>query len=383
MNRFRFLTLSVLLLSLLATVSLACASDSKHAFFGVVAGEITSELASDYGVQPGMGVIVESVTNESPADKLGLRTNDVITTIDGTRITGPEEFRVQIRKHKPSDAITVAYVRGGKERTGSATLEKQSDENFNFSWSGSNPVKAWAYQWGNRDKDGSEQGYAGLYLQELSDGLRGYFKVEDGVLISEVVDGSPADKAGLKSGDVIVRLDGEEVDNESEIRREIRAHKPGESLNFTVKRDGAETTISVKLGSVDEGEDMGDNSIMRWDGVDPDFDVHIEGLENLDDQIKDLHIQLDDLRQIAPEGIEMPELPTSPIQLEMAPDAPTAPEPIEIRKARPIWDRTVWLESWERVKQVFNQQMSLANQQLAKFREQLNDLRERVKERFA
>ncbi len=70
-----------------------------------------------------------------------------------------------------------------------------------------------------------------------------------GVTISEIVDNSGAEKAGLRAGDVIVELDGKKVESHTDITGVISAKKPNETIAVTVQRDGTEQTISATLGS--------------------------------------------------------------------------------------------------------------------------------------
>jgi putative serine protease PepD len=71
----------------------------------------------------------------------------------------------------------------------------------------------------------------------------------DGALIDSVVDGQPADEAGLAKGDVVVELEGERVTDGIALIVAIRAHQPGETLAFTVERDGDEKVFDVTLDS--------------------------------------------------------------------------------------------------------------------------------------
>jgi S1-C subfamily serine protease len=72
---------------------------------------------------------------------------------------------------------------------------------------------------------------------------------EDGMKIQGVSDGSPAEKGGLKGGDVIIRLGGKRVGTIYDYMETLGSHKPGDEVEVVVKRDGQEVKLRVKLGS--------------------------------------------------------------------------------------------------------------------------------------
>ncbi len=96
------------------------------------------------------------------------------------------------------------------------------------------------------------RGYLGIMVQDLTPELARSFKVqgEQGVLVSEVVPGTPADRAGLKQGDVIVRLNREDADSVSSFRGRIALMEPGATADLTVVRDGKERFIPVTIGKM-------------------------------------------------------------------------------------------------------------------------------------
>jgi hypothetical protein len=228
------------------------------AFIGIVPGEVTSSIADDYGVKPGQGVVIEGVSSDSPAEKVGLRENDVIIRVNSAPVTGPQEFRDQISKLKPGDKVSVTYLRGGKEKT--ADVELESRHEWSFNWGSGRGEghdfggETQPWQWEEHHPNGKKVAYAGIEIQTLSDGLARYFKVDKGVLISEVVKDSPAEKAGLKAGDVIVKIGDKAVEGDGEVRGAIRSHKSGEAVDFIVNRDGKETAVKVTLGDQDLGD---------------------------------------------------------------------------------------------------------------------------------
>jgi len=91
--------------------------------------------------------------------------------------------------------------------------------------------------------------WVGIQMQELTPDLAAYFNVDvkDGVIIYEVVKGAPADKAGLKRGDVILKVDGQKITSTTEVQSIVRSHKVGDSLEFIVLRNGAEERFMVRL----------------------------------------------------------------------------------------------------------------------------------------
>lgn len=110
------------------------------------------------------------------------------------------------------------------------------------------------------DKDGKEhvydsqgmsvrRGYLGVGLTELSPELRAHFGVPEdaGVMVSSVEEGSPADKAGLKVGDIIAALDGKDVKSSWDVRSQIRELKEGEQVPMTVYRDGKAQNLSATI----------------------------------------------------------------------------------------------------------------------------------------
>ena len=66
--------------------------------------------------------------------------------------------------------------------------------------------------------------------------------------VAEVVDGGPADKAGLRAGDRILRVKGTEVDSVSDVRRAVGGESPGNKLELEVRRDGDTKSLTVELG---------------------------------------------------------------------------------------------------------------------------------------
>jgi len=135
-------------------------------------------------------------------------------------------------------------------------------------------------------------GYLGVQIQELTDGLRDYFKVKSdaGVLISEVVEDSPAEKAKLKVGDIIVSVNGDGVSTTSELQRAISREGSGADVSLEVIRKGRKKDYTATLGSqknnfswtgkmpmMDFGDD--DHNVFFFSKDDQDFQLHTKHLK--------------------------------------------------------------------------------------------------------
>ena len=97
------------------------------------------------------------------------------------------------------------------------------------------------------------RGYLGVEMRNLNDDLAGYFgvKAEEGVLVLEVVEDSPAEGAGIKAGDVIVSIGGEEVGEAQDIQKVLHDYDPGEEVEVVVMRHKKRQSFKVELDERD------------------------------------------------------------------------------------------------------------------------------------
>jgi Do/DeqQ family serine protease len=104
------------------------------------------------------------------------------------------------------------------------------------------------------EKGKVERGYLGIFMQDVDQNIAKHFKLKklQGVIVTDVVKGSPAEKAGIKSGDLILEIDGREVKNSIQLRAYVQSKKPGDKVKLKVLRDGKEMEINVNLGSADK-----------------------------------------------------------------------------------------------------------------------------------
>jgi serine protease Do len=98
------------------------------------------------------------------------------------------------------------------------------------------------------------RGWLGVYIQDVDEAMAQAMDLPGtgGALVSDIVKDGPAARAGLKVGDVIVKLDGKAVENSTQLRNDIASRVPGSKVNLTINRDGKEKSIPVKLGELPE-----------------------------------------------------------------------------------------------------------------------------------
>jgi serine protease Do len=103
-----------------------------------------------------------------------------------------------------------------------------------------------------KDRGHLERAWLGVQIQPVTDDLAESLGLTDakGALVTEPQSGSPAQKAGLKAGDVITKVDGKAVDNARDLARVIGSMEPDAKANLTVVRDGKEDTVAVTLGTL-------------------------------------------------------------------------------------------------------------------------------------
>jgi membrane-associated protease RseP (regulator of RpoE activity) len=249
-NSVFYLSLPVLLAVawLLPQAIQAKKSDShEKAWLGVSVSELSRKDRKKFDLQRHEGVRILYVIDDSPADYADLESGDIILAVNGDNIKGPRHFSRLIRNYKPGDSVTFSVIHDGKDKKVKIKLEEYArDSDRDISVFSVVPGRGFSFGF-------DSQPYLGVYLQELNKDLAAYFKVdaEKGVLITEVEEDSPAEEAGLKPGDILANIDGEEVDSPEEVMDILRDYDEGEKIEVTVIRSGEQRNFSVELGESD------------------------------------------------------------------------------------------------------------------------------------
>ncbi len=199
---------------------------------GVVIQDVTQELAQQFHLPEAKGALVSQVNKDSPAEKAGLKTGDVIIRYDGKTIESTRQLRDLVAGTEPGTRTTVEVIRNGKKETMTVTLGKLPGETVASA--------------GQPGEKANELAKLGLQVQTLTpelareNGLEG----EKGVLITQVQQGSLASLAGLQAGDLIVEADRRRVASVDELQSIVAKAK--DRVLLLVKHKGA--SVFVVLG---------------------------------------------------------------------------------------------------------------------------------------
>lgn len=131
------------------------------------------------------------------------------------------------------------------------------------------------------------RGWLGIQLQELTTELAAALELKsrNGVLVGEVLDGTPASKAGLEDGDLITEIAGVKVDSPNELSRQVASYSPGEKVRVKVLRDGKAKTINVTLGLRDDDAVVANDAPPANDNDTLSSDVGVR-VSELDDALR-------------------------------------------------------------------------------------------------
>jgi S1-C subfamily serine protease len=191
------------------------------------------------------GVSVHDVAPNGPADRAGLQAGDIITKLDNQPIGKADDLIERVHKHRAGEKVTLGILRDGKEKNLTVTLEAQLPA-----------PRAQDRRPGDQDADDEDQrpsqrstsqpeGFLGV--ETRPDMRGGPARRGEGVLITGVMNDSPAAKAGLKRGDLITKVDGRTITNPGDLRRAIAGKRPGQDASITIRRDDQEKQLTARL----------------------------------------------------------------------------------------------------------------------------------------
>ncbi|MBW2297387.1 MAG: DegQ family serine endoprotease [Deltaproteobacteria bacterium] len=190
-------------------------------WLGVGIQNLTPELTKYYKLDENEGVLVTQVFKGDPAEKSGIRANDIITEVDGRPVSSVRELSGVIANTRIGKRTTVTYMRDGKKKTVYVELAKRDDD--------VREVKS--------EPDENED--LGIQLVELSPEYVKQFgldKDEDGVLVGGLAPGGKAENAEVKRGDLIKEVNHVKVGSIKDFRKQVNKIEMDETINFLIRR---------------------------------------------------------------------------------------------------------------------------------------------------
>jgi S1-C subfamily serine protease len=183
----------------------------------------------------GGGVRITQVISGSPADDAGLKKGDIITAVDGRSVSSVDDVRGALENKSPGGRVTFSVRRDGQEEEVAITLGRRAE---------ALPVQPLL-------PGHMAQPYLGVRLADITPEIQKELGLarDHGVAILEVDAEGPAQKAGLRRGDVILLIGSQQVETAEEARNAILDHEPGDSVSVRVQRGGDELSIQVELGT--------------------------------------------------------------------------------------------------------------------------------------
>ncbi len=191
-------------------------------WLGVGIQPLSKEMREYYGIEEDQGVLVSQVFPGDPADKAGIQPKDIITAVDGEKISDARDLTGKIASLPVGSTAKVEVLRDGKEKTFKVTIAKREDDRVASM----------------EQKGPKEDASLGIRVSEITPEIARRFSLEDaeGIIVVDVAGGSKADEAGLEPGDIIKEVNRKEIRTVKDFESAISAVDDGEAIQMFVRR---------------------------------------------------------------------------------------------------------------------------------------------------
>ncbi len=239
----------------------------QGSYLGVYISDVGSDDVERLGLRGEHGVLITGVADEGPARDAGLQEDDVVVTWNGERLESEAQMRRILNETPAGRTARLGVMRGGSEQSITVELGDRGGSNIFFR---SGPGEERVFHLREQLEKSREHmddlhvriremphvmtfmamrgGRMGVGVQSLEGQLADYFGLDGraGVLVTTVREDSPAAAAGLKAGDVIIALDGQEIESTGDLMKRVRGADAG-PVAVRVLRDRQERTLTVEL----------------------------------------------------------------------------------------------------------------------------------------
>ena len=232
-------------------------------YLGIGVKDIDSETAKKLNLKEVRGVEITQVEENSPAAKAGIKEGDVVLEYNGQPVEGGEQLSRLVRETPIGRQVKVGIWRNGSMQTLTASVEAHKNNMF-FANGGAPfamppeirvPEQFQEFRMPNMEMPGFGFGgnspMLGIVGESLGpqEQLAEFFGVKEGVLVKSVNKNSPAEKAGIKAGDVVVKVDDDKVGTSREITTALRSARSKKTVTVVVVRGKKEMPVNVTIES--------------------------------------------------------------------------------------------------------------------------------------
>ena len=250
-NRFLLAVIAVALISPATVLAEPWPEAHSGAYLGVQITAVNPQQASTLRLQDATGALITYVDQDGPACRAGLLENDVIVGFEGSKVDSPQQLQGLIHVTPPEKTVTVTIMRSGQRKNMKVTLgrwDMMSTVHTIPAYNLAAPPPPGVYV-----PDVEVPSFTllssrhGLVVESLSPQLADFFGVPHGhgVLVRSVEGGSPAAAAGLKAGDVVLKINDETVHDMADWQRGMRGF--GTKLSVTVWRNKREQKLVMSV----------------------------------------------------------------------------------------------------------------------------------------
>jgi serine protease Do len=199
-------------------------------WLGVQVQRVTPELAKSFGLDRDRGALVADVMPDTPAARAGIERGDIIVEFNGRRIDEMTDLPRVVAATPPGTEVPVKLIRKGQEKVVNVKVAELKEERV--------------------AGGGTLEESLGMTVQELTPEIARNLGLSDtkGVVVTNVDDGSPADEAGIRRGDVILEMNQRKVESLRDYRAALGRVSGADSLLLLIRRGNNVLYVAVKLG---------------------------------------------------------------------------------------------------------------------------------------
>jgi len=199
-----------------------------HGYIGIGITDVTPENSKFFDMKSNEGAVITQVEPDSPGAKSGLKVGDVITAVNGKKVSDAGQLQMEVSEQRPGTTLKLVVARNGNNITVPVTLEAMGSRNGTLESAEAGQGKP---RWG-------------LGLSDLTPDVRQQIQAPSdvkGAVIEQVQPGSPADEAGLQAGDVVISVDRHPTPNAADVQHALSRVPKDQDALLLVWSNGGNT----------------------------------------------------------------------------------------------------------------------------------------------